>query len=57
MQDSIGRTAEEQSREGWWLVAGLAVAAGLERAEVAALAAAALGELWEPWLAGSLSTL
>ncbi len=51
MQDSIGRTAEEQSREGWWLVAGLAVAAGLERAEVAALAAAALGELWEPWLA------
>ena len=52
MQDSIGRTAEEQSREGWWLVAGLAVAAGLERAEVEALAAAALGELWEPWLAG-----
>ena len=52
MQDSIGRTAEEQSREGWWLVAGLAVAAGLERAEVAALAEAALGELWEPWLAG-----
>jgi len=51
LQDSIGRTAEEQSREGWWLVAGLAVAAGLERAEVAALAAAALGELWEPWLA------
>jgi len=52
LQDRIGRTAEEQSREGWWLVAGLAVAAGLERAEVSALAEAALGELWEPWLAG-----
>ena len=55
MQDRIGRTAEEQSREGWWLVAGLAVAAGLERAEVVALAEAALGAIWEPWLAGEPS--
>lgn len=51
MQDNIGRTAGEQSREGWWLVAGLALVAGLEQAEVEGLAEAALGELWEPWLA------
>ena len=46
MQDSIGRSAEEQSREGWRWVAGLAAAAGCDAAEQVALARAALGSLW-----------
>lgn len=51
MHDGIGRTAEEQSREGWWLVAGLAASAGCDAEERVAIAAAAMGALWQPWLA------
>lgn len=50
MHDGIGRTAEEQSREGWWLVAGLAAAAGCDADEQVSVAQVALGDLWQPWL-------